>query len=492
MTWSPIIGAYARSLPATLERSPISELSSFLDECAPAFACLHLLPPFVSCGDDGFAVVDHLGIDPVLGTWRDIQDASRSRPMLLDAILNHTGRESSLGRLALETPWEVLHEVYAYTEQDVGECVPLSPRGGSVFRHWIRDELGIRWTVWQTFGEDEIDVRLDSPAQMKMRRSLFAKFVQHGVSMVRLDAAAYYAKVMGEPNFHHPLSPKLAEKVAKEAVEAGLKVMFQLDSDDRGLRYVQGDVTRGMAVVDYAFTVFLIHAQLRGRSGPLIDYLESTHAAAHDWLRAPRNHDGILLRPARVTEHVRSDLLSCLGNYGVRPRVSNGTPYEINESYPFLMSFGSNSKHEADRRITAGLAITLLVSGIPYLYLPATLGSVPERYWNRSSDPRALNRRPIHQQELSNMRTSGILAQRRALILHLWEHRRRHGPLKPERGYPAHLLVLSSEDEMMHCFVNLSSTRSALPTVVSGVVLYADGWHENLLSPYGWAIVTHG
>ena len=59
------------------------------------FGGIHLLPPFPSTGDRGFAPVTYREIDPKLGTWQDIQKLSATHDVLLDFMVNHISRHSS-------------------------------------------------------------------------------------------------------------------------------------------------------------------------------------------------------------------------------------------------------------------------------------------------------------------------------------------------------------------------------------------------------------
>ena len=55
---------------------------------------VHILPPFPSSGDRGFAPLTYLEIDPGFGTWEDIQAISRHTDIMLDIMVNHISRQS--------------------------------------------------------------------------------------------------------------------------------------------------------------------------------------------------------------------------------------------------------------------------------------------------------------------------------------------------------------------------------------------------------------
>ena len=54
---------------------------------------IHILPPYPSSGDRGFAPLTYLEIDPKFGTWADIKRLGEERPILLDLMVNHISGE---------------------------------------------------------------------------------------------------------------------------------------------------------------------------------------------------------------------------------------------------------------------------------------------------------------------------------------------------------------------------------------------------------------
>ena len=58
------------------------------------FDGVHVLPPFPSSGDRGFAPLTYDTIDPRFGTWADIGRIAERHDVLLDLMINHISRES--------------------------------------------------------------------------------------------------------------------------------------------------------------------------------------------------------------------------------------------------------------------------------------------------------------------------------------------------------------------------------------------------------------
>src|SRR3989449_11722445 len=59
-----------------------------------AFSGVHILPPFPSSGDRGFAPLTYREIDPTFGSWADISQLAEDYDVVLDLMINHISRQS--------------------------------------------------------------------------------------------------------------------------------------------------------------------------------------------------------------------------------------------------------------------------------------------------------------------------------------------------------------------------------------------------------------
>src|SRR3972149_2442503 len=55
---------------------------------------IHILPPFPSSGDRGYAPLTHLDIASAFGTWEDVRRVGDESSILLDLVVNHVSAES--------------------------------------------------------------------------------------------------------------------------------------------------------------------------------------------------------------------------------------------------------------------------------------------------------------------------------------------------------------------------------------------------------------
>lgn len=481
-----VIGAYPRTFDTRVWRlSHIGNASRAIDRLAPAQVGFHLLPFYPSSGDGGFAA-DYLDrVDHAVGTWEDIERICRIRPVLIDGIYNHVGYGNRCVQAALRAPSQYASIFHIYKEV---ATPALSPRGGTALRHKVVDGEG--WHFWQTFGDNALDVRLERPLVMTKVAEHLDRLKRIGAWGVRLDAAAYYAKEPGVPQFHHPNAASLVRQISLLAKSRNLAITAQLDCDSRGLRYIEDPAMDGVTVVDYAYTAYLLLAILSGHCGSLAEHLNRTASIAHRLLRSPRNHDGVLLRPALVSETCKQELINAAVQGGHEVRVTNGTAYELNSPLASFCRTGV-PEHHMWRRIEIGMLLTTACSSVSYLYLPSIVGFSSQV--SMDSDPRSVNRMPISADYWSRFAASGRLRRVRRIVDFLSR------TFDPPDGVDvrqlsvtlcgATALKVSRHDLGIHMVINFSSKVSiSIPNVHDKSHILAAGRHKGELEPLGYVV----
>jgi sucrose phosphorylase len=392
-----IIGAYPETVIRRQTDPPALHDLHQLSLRLPQTAALHILPFGPSDGDGGFAPRDWFSVDPTFGEWSDICAIARRRRVMVDGIYNHVG---------LSHPWveefltrgtgaHRLH-VFPFRPHDAFK----SPRGGSVFRSY--NVVGQRWWAWQTFSSCSIDIRL--------------------------DGVAYFGKVLGEQQIHHPLAIRYARIISKEAATHGLEVVPQLNCDSNGSGYFPPPHGHTIPLCDYGFSAALALTVITGHASHLVSHLRTTWGLRTPILRALRTHDGILMKPPFFSESHRDALCDAFGRYGVLPRTIEGNQYEFNVSFPYLCSLGTDVCGMWRRLRTS----TVLLASLPgwcYIYLPILYGFRPEVDAPATfvADPRFLNRLPIPREFIERAQLSGEHRAMRQLLENCADLRYEHG-----------------------------------------------------------------
>lgn len=168
---------------------------------------LHLMPllqPREGENDGGYAVQDYDAVDPRLGTMRDLEELAealheRDVALCVDLVLNHTAREHAWAQKALAGdpyyrgfyrffPDRELPDAY---ERTLPEVFPDMAPGS--FSHLEETD---EW-VWTTFHEFQWDLDWSNPHVFRAMLGVLLTLGNHGVDVVRLDAAPFLGKRMG-------------------------------------------------------------------------------------------------------------------------------------------------------------------------------------------------------------------------------------------------------------------------------------------------------
>ncbi|MEP3072502.1 hypothetical protein [Maricaulis sp.] len=172
----------------------------------------------------------------------------------------------------------------------------------------------------------------------------------------------------------------------------GLTVFAQLDADPAGAAYFPRAAGWAVPVVDYAYSAVLVLSLLSQSALSLKDHINRTKALPCDALRPPRTHDGILLQSDQLTQEEFREIVALATQWHLPVRIVNGDAYELNSSFPFICNLGVSSE-QGWSRLLLSLAVTAILPGIPYLYLPMLANHQPETTHERQDgDPRSLNR----------------------------------------------------------------------------------------------------
>ncbi|WP_178024268.1 sucrose phosphorylase [uncultured Paenibacillus sp.] len=263
---------------------------------------VHILPPFPSSGDRGFAPLTYLEIDPSFGTWEDIRAIGEHFDVLVDLMVNHISRQSpyfqdflAKGRssehaalfLTLDKVWENGEPV----QEDIDKMFLRRPLPYSTYEAGGKEER-----VWTTFGKtdpsEQIDLDVRSPKTRQLLREFFENFKRQNVKIVRLDAVGYVIKKLGtscffvEPEIYEFLDEikTLADSLDIELlpeVHAHYSTQFKL-------------AERGFWIYDFILPYRILEALLTKNATELARYLS---IRPHKQFTMLDCHDGIPVKP---------------------------------------------------------------------------------------------------------------------------------------------------------------------------------------------------
>lgn len=401
LTYPDSLGGDLRRLTAYL-RGPFAGL----------FRGVHVLPPFPSSGDRGFAPLTYREIDPRFGTWEDIERLAADHDVVLDLMINHISRRSpefqDFLRRGRRSPYAdlfiTLDKVWPGGEpppEDVARIFLRKPE--EPFTTVTIAETGETERIWTSFGtrdwSEQIDLDVTSTATRALIADWLRTFAERGVRIVRLDAVGYVIKKAGTSCFM--VEPEIYEFlgwVAGLAAAFGLTVLPEIHD-----RYATHEklAARGFWTYDFVLPGLVLHAFTTGHAERLAEHLrrsphrQFTTLDSHDGIPVRPDLDGILT-PAEMralADHVHRQggnanrILSRFPDDGVDVHQLNCTYYS---------ALGRD-----DERYLAARAIQLFARGVPQIYYVGLLaGENDLAAVERTGEGRSINRHDYTEAEI--------------------------------------------------------------------------------------------
>lgn len=393
----------------------LRELAALLDgPFAGLFQGVHILPPFPSSGDRGFAPLTHFDIDPRLGTWADVERIAGSHDVLLDLMVNHLSRESpefrEFERLGRASPMAdlfiTLDKVWPNGDPTASDVARIALRKPNrPFSTIAIESTGQQEQVWTSFGTAEWSEQIDLDVGSETTRALIADwlrcFADHGVRIVRLDAVGYVVKKAGtscfmvEPEIHDFL-----DWITSVAASRGLVVLPEVHDRYATHRRLSA---AGFWTYDFVLPGLVLHALRSGKARRLADHLANspdrqfTTLDCHDGIPVRPDLDGIL-EPAEM-QALANAITERGGNVSrILSDVHAGhvDVHQLNSTYLSALD-GDPDRHFAAR------AIQLFAKGVPQVYYVGLLaGENDLAAVARTRDGRAINRHDYTRAEIDD------------------------------------------------------------------------------------------
>jgi sucrose phosphorylase len=382
----------------------LAALARLLDgPLAGLFRGVHVLPPFPSSGDRGFAPITYDEIDGRFGTWDDIARLARGHDVVLDVMINHISRRSAAfrefaewGRAASTADlFLTLDKVWPGGEPPEADLAKLKLRKpGGPFTTITIERTGETERIWTTFGSadwsEQIDLDVRSAATRELITGWLRAFAGHGVRIVRLDAVGYVAKRAGTSGFM--VEPEIYDFLAwLERVAAGLGLTLLPEVHDDYATH-ERLASQGFWTYDFVLPALVLHALSTGEARRLAEHLARspervfTTLDCHDGIPVRPDLDGIL-EPAEMVA-LTDRVVERGGNVSrlVTARTDEVDAHQLNITY------WSALDADADRYLAAR-AIQLFARGVPQVYYVGLLaGANDPMAVEATLDGRAINR----------------------------------------------------------------------------------------------------
>lgn len=341
---------------------------------------VHILPPFPSSSDRGFAPKTYYEIDPDFGTWNDITAIGERHDVILDLMVNHISRQSEyfqdFVKLGHDSRWAdlfiTIDKVWPDSQIPQDELAMIACRKPeSPFSDILIEGSGRVERLWSSFGSrnwsEQMDLDVQSPSTRQLFKDILEHFARHGIKILRLDAVGYVIKKRGTSCFYvEPEIHEFLDWIRSIADGLGIELLLEIHAHRDILMKL---AAKGYHVYDFALPALLLHSFQSASSSKLRDHL----------LSSPRNqftmldcHDGIpiwpdlegILSAAEIGQVVNA----CLAHGANLSQVRTGRKAnDVLDTHQVNCTYLDALGRDADAYIAAR-AIQFFVPGVPQVY----------------------------------------------------------------------------------------------------------------------------
>jgi sucrose 6(F)-phosphate phosphorylase len=369
------------------------------------FGGLHILPPFPSSGDRGFAPMTYEEIEPAFGSWADIERLAARRDVLLDVMINHVSRRSpafedflQFGRKSrFADLFITLDKVWPGGVPPVDDVARIFLRKPDApFSTITVATTGEQERIWTSFGTKDWSEQIDLDVTSAQTRALITdwlrSFAGHGVRIIRLDAVGYVIKKAGTSCFMvEPEIYVFLDWIV--GVADSFDVVLLPEIHDQYATH-EALARHGYWTYDFVLPGLVLHAFETGSARRLGQHLARSPERQFTMLDC---HDGIPVRPDLDGILSQTEMLDLADL--VQRRGGN-----VNRILSEAHADGEVDVHQLnctyyaaldcdDDRYVAARAIQLFARGVPQIYYVGLLaGDNDDHAVIESGEGRAINR----------------------------------------------------------------------------------------------------
>ena len=334
---------------------------------------VHILPFFPSSADRGFAPIRYDRVDPAFGNFGDIRRLAEGHELMFDFMINHISAHSPYYMDFLQrkdaSPYRDFFIRYRNfwpggepTPEQVDKIYKRKPRAPYVEAAFAD---GTTEKVWCTFGEEQIDLDVSSPAARKFIQDTLRDLCEKGAAFIRLDAFAYAVKKPDTSCFFvEPEMWNLLEEARETVKPFGVELLPEIHEHYTIQQKIAG---KGYWVYDFALPMLVLHALYSGQGGRLKHWLEICPRRQFTTLDT---HDGIGVVDVAdlLSEEEIRETKEWLFTKGANvKRVYNTAAYNNLDIYQLNCTYYS-ALGDDDQAYLLARAIQFFAPGVPQVY----------------------------------------------------------------------------------------------------------------------------
>lgn len=365
---------------------PLHTLHRFLNNYLDGVInTVHILPFFPFSSDDGFAVMDYLEVNPALGDWEDIEAISKQYKLMADLVINHMSSRS-LWFDNFKKRLDPGKDYFFEADPDADLSKVVRPRNSPLLTE-VETSDGVRH-VWCTFSADQVDLNFKNPKVLIEFVRIIRKYLNHGVTVFRMDAVPFLWKEVGTDCIHlqqtHEVIKLLRTLIEHHSPQA--VIICENNVPNRENLTYFGNANEAHVIYNFSLPPLLVYTLLSGDCRHLKTWMMSMPPARNGtaYLNFIASHDGIGLRPldGLLSNEERDEMVQTIQEFGGRvtfrrAREGHDKAYELNITL-FDALKGTISDKEDDlgiERFLCAHTIMLALEGIPAIYIQSLFGS---------------------------------------------------------------------------------------------------------------------
>ena len=382
---------------------PLKTLHDFLhDYFQDTISIVHILPFYPYSSDDGFSVINYAEVNESLGSWEDIETIATDFALMADLVINHCSSRS-LWFDNYKQRKEPGKDYFIETDADTDISSVVRPRTSPLLRE--TETLDGTRHVWCTFSHDQVDLNFANQDVLLEFIRIIKGYLDHGISLFRLDAVAFLWKTIGTPCINLPETHEIIRllRLLIEHVNPRAIVITETNIPNRENLSYFGNANEAHWIYNFTLPPLVLYTLLYGKSHLLKQWMMSMPPAQNGtaYFNFIASHDGIGLRPVEgILSDEEVDQMAALmrqfgGDVSFRT-LPDGShrPYELNISLidAFKGTFDGEDNYQQERFLCAH-AIMLALEGVPAIYIHSLFGTHNDHAKKEASGHnRAINR----------------------------------------------------------------------------------------------------
>lgn len=365
---------------------PLQTLHRFAHErLKGVIPTIHLLPFYPYSSDDGFSVKDFYQVNPELGTWQDVEAIGEDFTLMFDAVFNHMSAQSEWFRafLAGDPDYAGLFRTES-PETDLSRVT--RPRVSPLLTPFQRPD-GETVYVWTTFSDDQVDFDVRYPATLLRLLDVLLYYIEHGASLIRLDAIAFLWKEVGTPSIHLEQTHIIIQLMRAVLDVVAPQVILITETNvphKENISYWGDGYNEAQMVYNFTLPPLLFHTMLSRDATRFREWVNSlsTPSDRVTFFNFTASHDGIGVRP--VEGILRPEELQALiehvhkrdGRVSYRANADGSkSAYELNITYVDAVTDPAEPLEYQVKRFLIAQGIALALAGTPAIYIHSLVGS---------------------------------------------------------------------------------------------------------------------